>query len=256
MQIKPTVRGLIVNNNKILIIDDDEKILSFLKDFLKDFEFEIFTYKNGDEILEKIDSHKIDLALIDLRLNKESGLDIAKIIQKNRSTPIIMMSAITDDVEKIVGLESAIDDFIEKPFNPRLFVAKIRATLRRQQSNNNHPETVEEHATSPADYFFDDYKLDSKKCTLAHATSGYIEMTNTEFRLLELFVSHPNTIFPRDALLEKLGLESTTLMMRNIDVLVLRVRRKIELNPSRPKYLQTRRNRGYIFCLDSSDHCI
>ena len=82
MQIKPTVRGLIVNNNKILIIDDDEKILSFLKDFLKDFEFEIFTYKNGDEILEKIDSHKIDLALIDLRLNKESGLDIAKKIQK------------------------------------------------------------------------------------------------------------------------------------------------------------------------------
>ena len=76
-------------------------------------------------------------------------------------------------------------------------------------------------------------------------------MTNTEFRLLELFVSHPNIIFSRDALLEKLGLESSTLMMRNIDVLILRVRRKIEPNPSRPKYLQTRRNRGYIFCLNN-----
>jgi len=244
------------NYNKILIIDDDEKILSFLTNFLKDFEFEIFTYTNGDNVLEKIESHKIDLALIDLRLDKESGLDIAKTIQKSRSTPIIMMSAVTDDVEKIVGLESAIDDFIEKPFNPRLFVAKIRATLRRLNGNNAHSTIIEEHTTSTADYFFDDYKLDSKKCTLTHSTSGYIEMTNTEFRLLELFVSHPNTIFPRDALLEKLGLESTTLMMRNIDVLVLRVRRKIELNPSRPKYLQTRRNRGYIFCLDNGDNYI
>ncbi len=241
-----------MNNNKILIIDDDDEILVFLENFLKDFEFDVITYNSGHNILEKIDKHSIDLVLIDLRLDKESGLDIAKVIQQNKITPIIMMSAIKDDVEKIVGLESAIDEFIEKPFNPRLLVAKIRAALRRLQHTKDYQTTAELEPTSTADYFFDEFKLDSKKCILTHSTSGYIEMTNTEFRLLELFVSHPNTIFSRDALLEKLGLESTTLMMRNIDVLVLRVRRKIELNPSRPKYLQTRRNRGYIFCTDNN----
>ena len=102
-------------NNKILIIDDDENILTFLSDFLKDFEFETYTHTDGSEILEKIDRHKIDLVLVDLRLNKESGLDIAKDIQKYHKIPIIMMSGITDDVEKIVGLESVIDEFVEKP---------------------------------------------------------------------------------------------------------------------------------------------
>ena len=239
-------------NNKILIIDDDENILTFLSDFLKDFEFETYTHTDGSEILEKIDRHKIDLVLVDLRLNKESGLDIAKEIQKYHKIPIIMMSGITDDVEKIVGLESVIDEFVEKPFNPRLLVAKIRAALRRVESNSFEHHIAKDISTlSVEDFFFDDYKLDSKKCLLTHSTLGYIEMTNTEFRLLELFVSHPNIIFSRDALLEKLGLESSTLMMRNIDVLILRVRRKIEPNPSRPKYLQTRRNRGYIFCLNN-----
>ena len=239
-------------NNKILIIDDDEKILQFLKDFLKDFEFEVFTYIDGHNILDKIDANQIDIVLIDLRLDKESGLDIAKEIQQHRPTPIIMMSAITDDVEKIVGLESAIDEFIEKPFNPRLLVAKIRASLRRLETHGHlSPPTEAPTSASTENYLFDEYRLDSKRCILSHATEGFIEISNTEFRLLELFVSHPNTIFSRDSLLEKLGLESSTLMMRNIDVLVLRVRRKIEFNPSRPKYLQTRRNRGYIFCLDS-----
>ena len=239
-------------NNKILIIDDDENILTFLSDFLKDFEFETYTHTDGNEILEKIDRHKIDLVLVDLRLDKESGLDIAKDIQKYHKIPIIMMSGITDDVEKIVGLESVIDEFVEKPFNPRLLVAKIRAALRRVESNSSEYRTANDISTlSVEDFFFDDYKLDSKKCLLTHSTLGYVEMTNTEFRLLELFVSHPNIIFSRDALLEKLGLESSTLMMRNIDVLILRVRRKIEPNPSRPKYLQTRRNRGYIFCLNN-----
>ena len=180
-------------NNKILIIDDDENILTFLSDFLKDFEFETYTYTDGNEILEKIDRHKIDLVLVDLRLNKESGLDIAKEIQKYHKIPIIMMSGITDDVEKIVGLESVIDEFVEKPFNPRLLVAKIRAALRRIESNSFEHRIVKDISTlSVEDFFFDDYKLDSKKCLLTHSTLGYIEMTNTEFRLLELFVSHPN----------------------------------------------------------------
>lgn len=243
-----------MNTHRILIIDDDKRILNFLDSFLNDHEFEIFITTDGKDVKNTIDEKNIDIALVDLRLHNESGLEIAKEIHHHCGIPIIMISGIKDDIEKIVGLESAIDDFVEKPFNPRLLLAKIRAILRRTGVRVHPTEKVSESIQTEATHCFDEFQLDSKRCTLTKKDFGDIEMTNTEFRLLELFVTNPNTIFSRFDLIEKLGLESSTNMMRSIDVLVLRVRRKIEINPSRPKYLQTRRNKGYIFCLDSLDN--
>jgi len=240
-----------MRKNKILIVDDDREILDFLKEFLGEHEFEVFTSTHGRDILVQIDANQIDLLLVDLRLDGESGLEISKEVFSNKGIPILMISGIKDDIEKIVGLEAGVDDFIEKPFNPRLLLAKIRATLRRTVSVPRGEEPPAEVIESSTSYGFGEFRLDIRRCTLLQEGVGYIELTNTEFRLLELLVSHPGTIFSRQELLETLGLESTTYMMRSVDVLVLRVRRKIEVNPSRPKYLQTRRNRGYIFCLDN-----
>jgi len=234
---------------KILVVDDDKDILDFLTNFLQENEFEVYSQDNGEGVLSIIEEHKIDLLIIDLKLAGMNGLDISKEVALNHDIPIIMISGVNDDIEKIVGLESGLDDFIDKPFNPRLLLARVRSRLRRSlqpyQERVKPKEDLKEKRN--ADLSFGDFLLDSKRCTLYRASEGFIELTNTEFRLLEYFVKNANQIISRQDLSDELGLESSSYMMRSIDVLILRLRRKIELIPSKPKYLQTRRNRGYMF---------
>jgi DNA-binding response OmpR family regulator len=234
---------------KLLVVDDDKDILDFLTTFLQENEFEVYSQDNGENVLSKIEEHKIDLLIIDLKLAGMNGLDISKEVALNYDIPIIMISGVNDDIEKIVGLESGLDDFIDKPFNPRLLLARVRSRLRRSlqthQERVKPKEGIKEKLN--ADLSFGDFLLDSKRCTLYRECEGFIELTNTEFRLLEYFVKNANQIISRQDLSDELGLESSSYMMRSIDVLILRLRRKIELIPSKPKYLQTRRNRGYMF---------
>lgn len=234
---------------KILVVDDDKDILDFLKNFLQENEFEVYSQDHGENVLTLIEEHKIDLLIIDLKLSGMNGLDISKDVASVFDIPIIMISGVNDDIEKIVGLESGLDDFIDKPFNPRLLLARIRSRLRRSLQPQKERLKAKESMTGKhhADLSFGDFLLDSKRCTLYRETEGFIELTNTEFRLLEFFVKNANKIISRQDLSDELGLESSSYMMRSIDVLILRLRRKIELIPSKPKYLQTRRNRGYMF---------
>lgn len=234
---------------KILVVDDDKDILDFLKNFLQENEFEVYSQDHGENVLTLIEEHKIDLLIIDLKLSGMNGLDISKDVASVFDIPIIMISGVNDDIEKIVGLESGLDDFIDKPFNPRLLLARIRSRLRRSLQPQKERSKVKESMIGKqnADLSFGDFLLDSKRCTLYRETEGFIELTNTEFRLLEFFVKNANKIISRQDLSDELGLESSSYMMRSIDVLILRLRRKIELIPSKPKYLQTRRNRGYMF---------
>lgn len=240
---------------KILVVDDDSEILNFLTNFLQENEFEVFSQNNGENVLEEIEKNEIDLLIIDLKLAGMNGLDISKNVAARYDIPIIMISGVNDDIEKIVGLESGLDDFIDKPFNPRLLLARIRSRLRRSQityKDRNIDQEPHREAIN-SDLSFGDFFLNSKRCTLYRESEGFIELTNTEFRLLEYFVKHASQIISRQDLSDELGLESSSYMMRSIDVLILRLRRKIELIPSKPKYLQTRRNRGYMFVIESED---
>lgn len=234
---------------KIMVVDDDKDILDFLTTFLQENEFEVYSQDHGENVLSKIEEHKIDLLIIDLKLAGMNGLDISKEVALNYDIPIIMISGVNDDIEKIVGLESGLDDFIDKPFNPRLLLARVRSRLRRSLHTHEERAKPKEGIKEKlnADLSFGDFLLDSKRCTLYRESEGFIELTNTEFRLLEYFVKNANQIISRQDLSDELGLESSSYMMRSIDVLILRLRRKIELIPSKPKYLQTRRNRGYMF---------
>jgi len=246
-----------MNRIKIMVVDDDKDILEFLTNFLQENEFEVYSQDNGENVLSIIEEHNIDLLIIDLKLAGMNGLDISKEVALIYDIPIIMISGVNDDIEKIVGLESGLDDFIDKPFNPRLLLARVRSRLRRSllphKERIKPKESIKEK--SNADLSFGDFLLDSKRCTLYRESEGFIELTNTEFRLLEYFVKNANQIISRQDLSDELGLESSSYMMRSIDVLILRLRRKIELIPSKPKYLQTRRNRGYMFMtgLESDD---
>lgn len=238
-----------LKNKVIVAVDDNPEILNFMESYLSEFEFDLHTAQNSKNARLIINNYGIDLLLVDLRLENESGLDFAKEVSAQYHVPIIMVSAITDDIEKVVGLETVLSDYVEKPIQPRLLLARIRAQLRTRDFTS----TLAAQPASRSDRHgltFGDFAMDHDKRLLVHCSTGPIELTNTEFRLLELLVDHAGTIFSRQEIVDQLGLESSNHMMRSIDVLVLRLRRKIEHKPSTPRFLQTRRNKGYVFCCE------
>lgn len=236
------------HKNKVIIaVDDNPEILIFIDSYLSQFEFDLYTAQNGRDARLLIKEHGIDLLLVDLRLENESGLDFAKEIFAFYHVPIIMVSAISDDIEKVVGLETVLSDYVEKPIEPRLLLARIRAQLR---SKNFKVESANQTValSNKNNLLFGDFILNQEKLLLSHCQLGPVELTNTEFRLLELLVANSGIVLSRQEIVDQLDLESSNHMMRSIDVLVLRLRRKIELKPSTPRFLQTRRNKGYVFC--------
>lgn len=236
------------NNKVIIAVDDNIEILDFMESYLSDFEFDLHTAQNSEDARLLIREYGIHLLLVDLRLENESGLDFAREVSAQHQVPIIMVSAVTDDIEKVVGLETVLSDYVEKPVEPRLLLARIRAQLRNQDIMAIASESPVGARIPLRALTFGDFSLDQERRTLAHREKGPIELTNTEFRLLELLVEHAGTVFSRQDIVDRLGLESSNHMMRSIDVLVLRLRRKIEQRPSTPRFLQTRRNKGYVFC--------
>lgn len=236
-----------LSNKVIIAVDDNPEILNFIESYLSEFEFDLHTAQNSEDARSLINAYGIDLLLVDLRLENESGLDFAKEVSALYHVPIIMVSAITDDIEKVVGLETVLSDYVEKPIEPRLLLARIRAQLR---TRDFMATVVDQPVIQPNRHSltFGEFALDHEKRLLVHCRSGPIELTNTEFRLLELLVENAGTVFSRQEIVDQLELESSNHMMRSIDVLVLRLRRKIELKPSTPRFLQTRRNKGYVFC--------
>ena len=188
-------------------------------------------------------STALDLVLIDLQLHDESGLSLAMDIRRTKDLPIVMLTGRGDETDKIVGLEIGADDYLLKPFNPRELVARIRAVLRRYGK-------AETSATGPGEqsrFTFGRLTVDQKQRILFDETDQEIALTNAEYRLLEYFLCRPNVVVPRVELLAELGSDLTKYVDRTVDVLILRLRRKIEENPSKPVHLQTRRGQGYIF---------
>ncbi len=213
---------------------------------------EALLYENGFDPILLEGSHdfhalgpapEVDLTLIDLKLNGESGLSLAMYIRERFDLPIVMLTGVGDEVDKIVGLETGADDYLMKPFNPRELVARIRAVLRRY--GRAAPQAAPPQDGLP----FGDKILNTSERRLSTQSGEDIPLTNAEYRLLEYFLRHPDAIIPRPQLLTELGSDLSQYVDRTIDVLILRLRRKIETVPSKPVHLQTRRGQGYIFVL-------
>ena len=185
----------------------------------------------------------LDLVLIDLQLRDESGLTLAMDIRRTQDLPIVMLTGRGDETDKIVGLEIGADDYVLKPFNPRELVARIRAVLRRYGKSDDRPANVSDQSRAS----FGRLTVDQKQRILFDEADNEILLTNAEYRLLDYFLKRPNEIIPRVELLTELGNDLTKYVDRTVDVLILRLRRKIEENPSKPVHLQTRRGQGYIF---------
>ena len=228
---------------KIGIVDDEAAMRDALVALLADNQFDPVPLANIAEYHAAEANTALDLVLIDLQLRDESGLTLAMDIRRTRDLPIVMLTGRGDETDKIVGLEIAADDYILKPFNPRELVARIRAVLRRYGKSEERPMA----AIDPSRVPLGRLTVDQKQRILFDQAGDEISLTNAEYRLLDYFLKRPNEIIPRVELLTELGNDLTKYVDRTVDVLILRLRRKIEQNPSKPVHLQTRRGQGYIF---------
>jgi len=229
---------------KILIVEDDPHILLGLEELLKSEGYEVACCRRGDEALAAAAKHRPMLIVLDVMLPGASGYDVCKQLRAKKCTaPILMLTAKSQEIDKVVGLELGADDYVTKPFSPRELLARIRALLRRVQASNavGYPD---EHVRA---YRFAGWELNTRLRRLKSAGGQLISLTNSEFSLLCAFLTSPQRVLSRDQLLERSRLHSLEVYDRSIDVTILRLRRKIESDPSNPTMLTTVRGAGYIF---------
>lgn len=226
----------------ILIVDDDAEIRDLLSRFLSKHDFRVTTARDGREMRQALQDWAFDLVVLDLMMPGEDGLTLCRQIRTESSIPIIMLTAMGEEVDRIIGLEVGADDYMAKPFNPRELAARIKAVLRRVGGlgPNDSPETRTQKLS------FATFELDPTTRTLARPT-GEIPLTAGEYDLLIAFVDHPRRVLNRDQLLDMARGRAAIPFDRSIDVQVGRLRRKIEEDPKNPALIKTVRGGGYMF---------
>ncbi len=229
---------------RLLIVDDDEQIRSLLTRYLTREGFAVAGVEDGAAMDEWLTHHPVDLVILDLMLPGEDGLSLVRRLRRGSALPILMLSARGDDIDRIVGLEVGADDYLAKPFNPRELLARIRAILRRR-CPQGRPEEEAETAPGPV-LTFGPYRLDPQHRELS-SDQGPVPLTSSEYDILQVFLAHPNELLSRDQLLDLLRGYERSPFDRSIDVLVARLRAKIEPDTKHPAYIRTVWGRGYLF---------
>lgn len=225
---------------KILIIDDDARLVKNVETYLKDFGFHIDAALNGVDGLKKVKSSQPDLVVLDLMMPGLDGLEVCREIRKDSTVPIIMLTARGEESDVVAGLEVGADDYLTKPFSLRELAARIKAALRRIRS-------------APADQAPADEPFIIGDLTINPATrevtkqKKHITLTNTEFKLLMLFASNPGVVFSRDRLLDEVRDRELEPFDRSIDAHISNLRNKIEDSPKKPCYIITVWGAGYKF---------
>jgi len=227
--------------NSILVVDDEAEMREMLVDLLRDGGFEATAVEGGAAMTQALDQGRHALVIIDLRLKGEDGLTLARNLRARSSVPIMILTGKADDTDRILGLELAADDYVMKPFNPRELLARVRALLRRSVLAAGGDAGNRERCA------FGDWVLDLDARRLFNAQGEACALTPGEYQLLEVFVRHPNRVLSREQLLDFTRSEDSEVFDRTVDVLVVRLRRKIEPNPRQPRYIRTERGVGYAF---------
>lgn len=226
----------------ILIVDDDREIRDLLARFLTKHGLRITTAADGRDMLQALDDGKIDLIVLDLMLPGEDGLTLCRNLRATSRIPIIMLTAMGEETDRIIGLEMGADDYLAKPFNPRELLARIKAVLRRSEQT---PSTAQfEDGTVLT---FADWTLSLESRELQRPDGVMVPLSGGEFELLAAFATHAGRVLSRDQLLDLARGREAQPFDRSIDVQVSRLRRKIEADPGEPAFIKTVRNGGYIF---------
>lgn len=226
----------------ILVVEDDREISALIARYLRTNECRVSLAANGRELERLLDGAKIDLIVLDLMLPGEDGLSLCKRLRTRSPVPIIMLTAKADEVDRILGLEMGADDYMPKPFNPRELLARIRAVLRRTQ---RPPEQVGE---PPArSLHFQGFTLEVAARRLTGPDGGVITLTGAEFDLLVVLAENAERTMSRDELLRATHGRAAAAFERSVDILISRIRRKIETDPAHPTMVRTIRSGGYLF---------
>jgi two-component system OmpR family response regulator len=223
----------------ILIVDDDREILDLLKGYLESNGYSVATAADTNLARQALDDRAADLIVLDLMLPNENGLDFCRKLRQTSNTPVIMLTALGETVDRIVGLEVGADDYLPKPFDPRELVSRIRAVLRR--SADADKDTAREVNA----YRFGHWRLDRASHSLFDASDTQVEIGGAEFRLLEILLSRPGDVLPRAELMEKLRGREHDPFDRSIDVRVSHLRRLLGDDARSPLIIKTVYGEGY-----------
>jgi DNA-binding response OmpR family regulator len=227
----------------VLVLDDDPSVRQLVRDYLVENELRATAVATGAEFMAVMGSETIDLVVLDLRLQGEDGMQIARRLRETSTVPILMLTGRDDEADRVMGLELGADDYLTKPFSPRELLARIRALLRRARAQ----ATVADAISRVRAYRFGGWELNIGLRRLKSSDGRTVELTNGEFSLLAAFVSAPQRVLSRDQLLDLSRLHNAEVYDRSIDVQILRLRRKIEADPAQPKFIKTERGAGYFF---------
>ncbi|RUR12298.1 two-component system response regulator CpxR [Legionella sp. km772] len=223
-------------NSSILIIDDDTELTDLLAQYLEPEGFHVICVHDGESGVKKALNISFDAIILDVMLPKLNGFEVLKAVREHSQTPVLMLTARGDDVDRIVGLEIGADDYLPKPCNPRELVARLRAILRRTQKTPVHRPVIEEH----------NIMVDCSKRTVTMA-GAFLELTNAEFNILEMLIKSPGQAFSKEELTEYALGRKYTAYDRSIDVHISNLRNKLGDNPQGEPILKTVRGFGYMF---------
>ncbi len=218
----------------ILVVDDDDGIRNLVKEYLIQNDYLVTTSKNAEEAIEKIKIIKFDLIVLDIMMPGKTGLEFTQENKKKIDTPILLLTAKGEAAERIEGLEVGADDYLAKPFEPKELILRINNILNKTKINVSK-RVIE----------FGNIKIDLKKLFI-YRNDESVKINNAEKIILEKMINSPGKIFKREEIINLIDLDKE----RSIDVIITRLRKKIEENPKSPKYLQTIRGEGYVLWIE------
>lgn len=229
----------------ILVVDDHRSIREPLAAYLRRNQFDVATAADGVEMRARLKEGRFDLIVLDLMLPGEDGMSLCRFAVEEYGTPIIMLTARVDFADRIAGLETGADDYLIKPFSPDELIARIRTVLRRA-----HPHRApQEAAVTGGSLHFDGWCYQPMRRRLFDPSGAEVPLSTVEQRLLQVFLTHPNEVLGRDALVEMTRRDGVT-FDRSIDSQVSRLRKKLEADPRRPRMLKTVWGDGYVLAVD------
>jgi two-component system, OmpR family, phosphate regulon response regulator OmpR len=228
---------------RILVVDDDADVRSTVRDYLELAGFDVFVAADGPAMREVMASRRIELVLMDINLPGEDGLALTRELRASHSVSVIMLTAMGQTLDRIIGLEMGADDYVAKPFDPRELLARIKSVLRRARER----APAQAAAEKPEVVKMGTCTLDLAGRRLYGSDGTAVVLTSMEFDLLKAFAAHPDRVLSREQLLDLAHNREGDVFDRSIDVRVTRIRRKIEVDPEKPQVLKTVRNAGYMF---------
>ncbi|ENX3945850.1 TPA: response regulator [Photobacterium damselae] len=233
---------------KVLVVDDDQEIRELLDEYLTKSGFHVVTAAEGEEMKRKLAAGEPDLILLDVMMPGDDGFTLCQHIRKTSDVPIIMLTAVSDEMDQIIGLELGADDYIAKPFSPRQLMARIKALLRRVK-----PTETQQVPATPKFIRFANWRLDTSTHTLYNLEKGHEhELTGGDYALLMLFLSRPNEILDRDTISYATRGREVQASERGVDVALSRLRQRLGDKGRTQRLIKTSRGNGYIFTADVS----